>query len=151
MLPAIDQKKKTIRKKEGSEMKNLILNSTLFLGATVLMGLSAQAQNIKVNIPFAFEANGKSLPAGDYTVTESTSNGGGLYSMRNMETHAGVLLSGSHPIAYGTSEAKLVFRQAADGFYLTEVWDGAMGRAVQCPRGRSSILASTKVVINAKK
>ena len=130
-------------------MKNLILKSTLFLGAAVLMGLGAQAQSIKVSIPFAFEANGKSLPAGEYTVREVSATNGGIFAMQN--THDGMLLSGSHPISYNTSEAKLVFRQAADGYYLTELWDGSMGRAVRAPRGRNSVLATTKVVLNAKK
>ena len=136
-------------------MKNLILKSTLFLGATVLMGISAQAQSIKVNIPFAFEANGKSLPAGEYSVRATSENAGGMYAMRNMDTREGVLLVGNHPISYTSAETKLVFLQAADGYYLTEVWDGAIGRAVQAPRGRNSILASTKpatrVAVNAHK
>lgn len=132
-------------------MKNLIMKSTLFLGAAVLMGLGAQAQSIKVSVPFAFEANGKSLPAGEYTVNEISANAGGIYAMRNMDTRDSVLLPSTHPINYTTSETKLVFRQAADGYYLTEVWDGAMGRAVRAPRTRNSVLASTKVVISAKK
>jgi len=132
-------------------MKNLIMKSTLFLGATVLVGLSAQAQSITVSVPFAFEANGKSLPAGDYVLRETSANAAGLYTMRNIETHEGVLLPGNHPITYTTSEAKLVFQQGAEGYVLAEVWDGSMARAVRAPRGRNSILASTKVAISAKK
>ena len=132
-------------------MKNLILKSTMFLGAAVAMGFAAQAQSLKVSVPFAFEANGKSLPAGEYTIHEVTANGGGIYSMRNMDTRDGVLLSGTHPIAYNDAQTKLVFQQGADGYYLTEVWDGSMARAVRAPRGRNSILASTKVSIAARK
>jgi len=132
-------------------MKNLILKSTLFLGAALLMGLSAQAQSIKVSIPFAFEANGKSLPAGEYAIHEVTANNGGVFTMRNMDTRDAVLLSSTHPIDYTHTETKLVFLRAADGFYLTELWDGAMGRALRSPRGRDSILAATKVVVSAKK
>src|SRR2546425_12886323 len=120
-------------------MKNLILKSTLFLGAAVLVGFSAQAQSLKVSIPFGFEANGKRLPPCEYSVMTTSSTNGGMYAMRNIETHEGVLLSGNHPIENTAGAAKLVFRQAADGYYLTEVWDGTLARAVQCPRGRNSI------------
>jgi len=67
-----------------------------------------------------------------------------------------VLVLGSHPISYTTNgSAKLVFLQGADGYYLTEVWDGDIARAVQAPRGRGAILAAsksaTRVVIPAVK
>jgi hypothetical protein len=136
-------------------MKNLILKSTLFLSAAVLMGLGAQAQNLKVSVPFAFDASGKSLPAGNYEVIQSRNISSGVYSMRNMATRDAVLLFSPNAIDYSRTAAKLVFLQAADGFYLTEIWNGSMGVAVRAPRGRNSILASTKpvtrVVIAAQK
>src|SRR5260370_35448953 len=101
-------------------MKNLILKSTLFLGATLAMGLSAQAQSIKVSVPFAFEANGKSMPAGEYSVHEVTGNAGGIYSMRNRATRAGVLLMGKAPNSYTSTTTHLVFRKAPDGYKHTE-------------------------------
>ena len=81
-------------------MKNLNVKFTWFLGAAFFMGLSAHAQRIKVSIPFAFEANGKSLPAGEYVVRETTANAGGIYSMRNMNTPDSVFLMGNRPISY---------------------------------------------------
>jgi hypothetical protein len=64
----------SIRKNDEKRerMKNLNVKFTWFLGAAFFMGLSAHAQRIKVSIPFAFEANGKSLPAGEYVVRETT-------------------------------------------------------------------------------
>src|SRR5260370_28342877 len=114
-------------------MKNLILKSTLFLGATLAMGLSAQAQSIKVSVPFAFEANGKSMPAGEYSVHEVTGNAGGIYSMRNLDTRDGVLLMGNAPISYTSSETKRGVRQAPGGYYLTQVWDCSIAPALRSP------------------
>lgn len=124
-------------------MRNLIVKSTMLLGAAVLMSFGADAQSLKVSVPFQFEANGKTLPAGQYSV-RMTSENAGIYSMRNMDTHEGVLLVTVHPIANSAGEAKLVFQQAVDGYYLAEVWTGDNARAVRSPRGRNSILASTK-------
>ena len=132
-------------------MKNLILKSTLVLGAAVLMGVSAQAQSLKISVPFGFEANGKSMPAGEYRLAEASSNGGGMFTMRGVDNHESVLLPGKYPIENRKGEAKLVFAQLADGFYLTEVWDGSIARAVAAPHGRTSIVAATRVTIPAHK
>jgi hypothetical protein len=154
MLPAIDQKNDDSEERE-SQMKNLILKSTMFLSAAVLMGVGAQAQSLKVSIPFAFEANGKGMPAGDYDVHASSNMSSGIYTMRNKDTHESVLLISKVPIYTSSTTAKLVFLQAADGYYLTELWDGSMGRTLRAPRGRNSIVATTKpatrVVVLAQK
>ena len=132
-------------------MKSLIMKSTMLMGAALLMGIGANAQSLKVTIPFPFEANGKSLPAGEYNIHTTSVNGGGVYSMRNIANHDGVLLMGIHSIANSRSEAKLVFGQAVDGYYLQEVWDGTNARAVRSPHGRNSIVAATRVVIATSK
>ena len=124
-------------------MKNLFLKSTLFLGVAVL---SAQAQSITATIPFDFEANGKSMPAGEYKVMKSDSVNGGLFVMRGVDTHSSVLLNGHTPIANADGAVKLVFQRAGDGYYLTELWDGDQARTVASPKGRNSILAATKPV-----
>lgn len=132
-------------------MKNLIMKSTMLMGAALLMGIGAHAQSMKIAIPFPFEANGKSLPAGEYDVRMTSVNGGGVYTMRNIGNHDGVLLMGTHSIANNRYEAKLVFQQAVDGYYLQEVWDGSSARAVRSPHGRNSIVAATRVVIAASR
>ena len=132
-------------------MKNLILISTLFLGAAVLMGVTAQAQSLKISVPFGFEANGKSMPAGEYRVFKTESSGGGMYVMREVDAHESVLLNGKYPIANPRGDTKLVFAQLADGYYLTEVWDGSIGRALAAPHGRGSIVAAARVTIPAHK
>jgi hypothetical protein len=131
-------------------MKNLILKSTMFLGVAVLMAFHAQAQTINVSIPFAFDATGKNMPAGEYRVS-LTSSPSGLYVMRNLETRDSVALSATHTIASSGGSAKLVFMQGVDGYHLIEVWDADNGRAVSCSRCKSSFLAGARVVIGPKK
>jgi len=122
-------------------MKHLILTSTLFLGAAML---SAQAQSIRATIPFDFEANGKTMPAGDYKVEKISDNSGGLFTMRAVESSDSVLLTSKIPIANSEGPVKFVFEMRADGYYLTQLWDGTMGRELAAPHGRSSVVASTK-------
>ncbi len=131
-------------------MKNLILKSTMFLGVAVLMAFHAQGQTINVSIPFAFDATGKNLPAGEYLVSV-TSGQSGIYTMRNLATRDSVLLSARQTIANSGGSAKLVFMQGVDGYHLIEVWDADNGRTVSCPRCKSSILAGARIVIAPKK
>jgi len=137
-------------------MKNLIMKSTLLLGVAVLTAAGMNAQGMKVQIPFAFEANGATLPAGEYSVHRTSDSNGGIYSMRNRDTNEGVLLMGKSTISYSPQgPAKLVFRQGVEGYFLTEVWDSDVARTIANPRGKSAILAAnksaTRVVIAAHK
>jgi|SRR5579884_522881 len=129
-------------------MKTLILTSTLFLSAAVM---SVQAQSIRATIPFAFEANGKSMPAGDYRMDRASQLNGGLYTMKTEHGGTSVLLPIKQNIADSAGPVKLVFQQRADGYYLTELWDGDAGRTVASPHGRNSVVAATRVVVLAHK
>ena len=124
-------------------MKSMILKSTLFLGAALTMGLNAQAQSTRVNIPFAFEATGKSLPAGEYRVSP-VGNMASIYSMVNVATHDSVMLSGNVTIGYSEETPKLIFDRTGDGYYLTEYWNGSVGKHLSCPRPKGAFLATTK-------
>lgn len=129
-------------------MKNLILKSALFLGAAAMI---AQAQSVKVSVPFGFEATGKAMSAGDYSVTRIESNSPGTFVMRNTRTHDSVILRGTTQTPKEGSEAKLVFRAMEDGYYLTELWDGTSARTLTHPHGKNSILAAPRVAIAAHK
>lgn len=124
-------------------MKNMILKSTLFLGAALAMGLHAQAQSTRMNIPFAFEATGKSLPAGEYNVS-SVGNMDSVYAMMNVRTHDSVLLSGRQTIGVSQETPRLIFDRTGDGYYLTEYWNGSVGKKLACPRPKGAFLAATK-------
>jgi hypothetical protein len=54
-----------------------LLKTALLLGGllALAMSLSAETSLLNVNVPFAFSAGGKILPAGQYTIGEATSGG----------------------------------------------------------------------------
>jgi len=54
-----------------------LLKTALLFGGllTLAMSLSAETSLLNVNVPFAFSAGGKMLPAGQYTIGEATSGG----------------------------------------------------------------------------
>ena len=57
-------------------MKNLTKNMTIAAAALVVAAGVAQAQTIKVEVPFSFRAGGTVMPAGEYRVNARYSNGG---------------------------------------------------------------------------
>ena len=57
-------------------MKNLTKNMTIATAALVVAAGVAQAQTIKVEVPFSFRAAGTVMPAGAYWVNTRALNGG---------------------------------------------------------------------------
>ena len=72
-------------------MKNLT-NLIFAAAALVVTAGMAMAQGIKAEVPFAFRAGGKLMPAGEYRVTErQTSGGGPVFTLVNADAHSAVM------------------------------------------------------------
>ena len=70
-------------------MKSQFTRIVLATAASALFGglmLSGQDQKSVANIPFAFEASHVNLPAGEYRVTETNSNG--MFRLSDSEGHS---------------------------------------------------------------
>lgn len=95
-------------------MKNLIRQGFIALAATALFTSAASASTMQARVPFAFDFNGKQLPAGNYRMSVAPDSG--LIRLQNTatgETHfAGSVLEGR----YGRqTNSKLHFIRKADG------------------------------------
>ena len=99
------------------KIRNLWIGAGL---AALLWSPFLKAQNAETaTIPFGFSANQISLPAGEYTVAKSGSEG--VLQLRNNETRKSVLLA--FPVRNeGNAEPKLTFHCYADHCFLAEVW-----------------------------
>jgi hypothetical protein len=69
-----------------------LLKTTLLFGGllALAMSLSAETALINVNVPFAFVAGGKTMPAGQYTIGEPSS--GGILLIRGNQPNATALV-----------------------------------------------------------
>ncbi len=103
--------------------RNAIRLGSLVLKLVLFMPLPAFCQSLavsSVNIPFAFSANGKTLPAGDYLLYRDSEN---IYSLR---TPSGVLAR--RMVVYPDSAAniqdtsKLVFHTDGQSYSLDSFW-----------------------------
>jgi hypothetical protein len=111
-------------------MKNLTSKMVAVAALVAAAGI-ASAQTMEATIPFAFHANGKAFPAGNYSVRVRSSNGG--YEMLNLlnKTTHGVAIA---PVYY-VDNAKgawkdagspvLSFQCAGGDCVLKDLWTGS--------------------------
>ena len=89
---------------------------------TAVASANGQSRHEVAKIPFEFVVGDKSLPAGQYDVTEMTSNNSVL-RITNSEQHQTALRqTNTITRAERASKGKLVFRRYADQYFLAEVW-----------------------------
>ena len=100
-------------------------------GLMALMGatsLVAQTVNVRATIPFDFRVGKRLMPAGSYTLTQSSAalfvrkevdNRNSVISMTNSAYHSGVLNNGG-----------LEFNRYGDVYFLSKIWgpDSSDGR-----------------------
>src|ERR1700733_865937 len=114
--------------KEDVMKRNLI--ATLSLLSFLFTATGAYAQpGMQANIPFAFHVGNSQLPAGRYRISvDPVSN---RITVQNFKTLATIFSHGQQDYP-GKKSDTLVFRQAGDQYYLTEVWgeQGCEGREV---------------------
>jgi hypothetical protein len=117
-------------------MKSQFTRIVLTAGLTMLASLSLSAQDRTANakIPFAFQANQKSLPAGTYGVYRE--NQSGLFRLSDDDGHS-VFVSTSVADAKPNDEGKLTFACAQGTCVLAQL--ALPGNALKYARTSSSI------------
>ena len=98
--------------------------------ATLAAPLAAQSTTLTATIPFEFAVGSKTMPAGDYTISDS-------------ESHAVLVISGGEnaltltkPVGGGdqvhAGQSLLIFNRYGDRYVLSQVWDSVrdIGREV---------------------
>jgi hypothetical protein len=105
-------------------MRTSIGKMIVAFSAVCLSGaiLQAGTYNMKVTVPFAFQANETSLPAGTYIV--SGNGTGTITSLRNVDTSKSIFLYGVQPALDGRKGPQLVFHGYGDKHFLAEIWSG---------------------------
>src|SRR5262245_4337401 len=86
--------------------------------ALALTGSTAQAADLRAEIPFTFHVGGRALPAGTYHVTTSQS----MLSLRSVE--GGVFVMTGRLESGAWHEPTLVFERAGDAYVLRQAWTG---------------------------
>ena len=109
---------------------------SLLLALTAI-SVSAQTVRTKINIPFNFIVDQKTLPAGEYTVEPNRKDSDRVWLIQSSDGHAGVLVMTMLSHASKTQEkVKLVFHQYGAQYFLSQIWTpgGSTGHELTMPR-----------------
>lgn len=104
-----------------------IINITfaiIILAIAFTTGAQAQinAQRVIANIPFAFTANNKTLPAGKYTITVlNSSSDRKALQIRSMNGRFSAMVLTNSVIGNVSDNAKLVFERYDDQYFFAKV------------------------------
>ena len=105
-------------------MRNQLRRFALTAGLTAALGtMSLMAQMTKAGnaeIPFDFQIQDQVLPAGSYTVDETSTTG--LIVVRNDDTRKAVLALAPVRTSGKEDGPKLVFHRYGDRYFLSEIW-----------------------------
>ena len=93
-------------------MKNNWMHFTLALGLMGAMATAAHAESFSAEVPFAFEAAGKSFPAGVYTVDSIS---GGVITIHNASSGESAAMMASPATLAEISQARYGLRKHRRG------------------------------------
>src|SRR5579884_3116985 len=109
-------------------MKNVttkLLQVAALAGLTMTFGWAGAPNDVKADIPFAFNIGNTSLPAGEYTLASNPVSP--VISVIDAHGDARamfVLVNGGASVS--GEQSKLIFRVHGDRHYLGAVWNGAV-------------------------
>ena len=105
-------------------MKTFTNRIALFAAGAVVLGTMAYAQNsaVKADIPFAFEASGKTFAAGQYTLSPLPSRDGArIVALSGVTSKQSVFAIGSPVDHWAKGNSAILFRCNADGCVLAGI------------------------------
>ena len=108
--------------------RTLIMICLLFTAASVFAQMRSSQQLMKVNVPFAFSVEDRSLPAGEYLVLTVTPE----RSIRITSTdgkHSAIVNTLPNYAKTPSANSRLVFHKYRDEYFLAQVWTGGQNVA----------------------
>jgi hypothetical protein len=115
-------------------MKRQVLTLVGVLSLLMTAGAAfAQDGAIRINVPFKFQVNRTTLPAGDYSLSPM---GGSNEVLLIRGTDKSIMAVNAHDVQSGrvSERTKLVFRCYGDRYFLSEIWIAGHERGRQFPK-----------------
>ena len=102
-------------------MRKQILSVVVTLSAIATLsiaGFAGLSSSLKANVPFDFIVNGKTLPAGPYTIEKGS---GAILMIRSRELKQGVGVIAPRVEFNNDSKPHLIFRRYGNQYFLAQV------------------------------
>ena len=124
-------------------MKTKVLAASMLLFVSAVAAAPSHAQQInKINIPFAFQAGGKTLPAGEYRVTRALEGNAvaQVIESTDSKTAVVVLTEGVDAKKLDVSQ-KMVFHRYGREYFLSQIWTGSrIGRKLPTSKREKEVM-----------
>jgi hypothetical protein len=145
-LPATllaDSGKRKANPMEGATMTNFTKNLMAAAAALVVSAgmVSAQTVIMKADVPFAFQVNGKVMPAGTYYVANHSKTSVPVFSLQNYQGQSAMT---APPVPQDAAKAwradqqpRLAFECGDSGCALSQVWTGGAAPAYKLSRPKT--------------
>lgn len=126
-------------------MTNFTTKLMIAAAAMAVAAAAASAQTMKADVPFSYQARGKTMAAGTYWVTP---NSNGIILLQSKDGHNSVLaMSASRIESDKPGNAKLVFSCRRGNCTLVEVWPGITNGAYSFPLPKDRDYEAALVVV----
>ena len=132
-------------------MKYLTTNMMFAAAALVIAAGAAQAQQLKAEVPFSFQAQGTVMPAGEYRVERLNShNGTTIFKVRNVDANRTIVAMPYEKNNAAAGDAALAFECSGGHCALAKV-DTGDGSAYRFPtkhaKGEDTRVAVIRAVL----
>lgn len=133
-------------------MRKIVVGTLMFAAVLMLGSQLASAQiNMKVTLPFAFQAEEMQFPAGSYSMSQS--NPSARFAIRSQKGKEGGTFAVSPLPPEGAFEKErtfLVFNKVDDKYFLSQVWSKHIGRQLTEPQAVKDARSGGKQVSEVK-
>ena len=120
------------------------------------MAVAAQAQTsgrtqLIANIPFQFTVGDKTLPAGEYTVTQvNPVSDHAVLQLRNSDGNAAAMVQMSSVTGKAQESAQLIFHRYGNKYFFAQAWVDGEGSGLQAPKPRAERVAERELAAGIK-
>jgi hypothetical protein len=127
-------------------LKSIAVSAGLFAAMLFCPAPGAAAQGlprIVIDVPFEFIVNGKTLPAGRYSVTAVHPDSGYVLYIKKDGTNEGTAFTTSAAVNMGApNKIALIFHHYGSDHYLAEVWTGSNNIGYRLPVSQGELTAA---------
>jgi hypothetical protein len=115
------------------------------------MAVAAQAQTsgrtqLIANIPFEFSVGKKSLPAGEYTVTQvNPASDHAVLQLRSKDGSASAMVQMTTVIGKAQESAKLIFNRYGNQYFFAQAWVGSDNTGMQAAKSGAERTAAREL------
>ena len=131
-------------------MKNQAYTMIAMFVLVASMAVAAQAQTsgrteLRGNIPFQFNVGDKTMPAGEYTITQINPASDPVALLLRSKDGSISLVQMNGVTGKATEGARLVFNRYGSQYYFSQAWTSGDSNGWQAPKSKAERLASKEL------